>query len=160
MTETAAPAKKAPKSLKDCACRSFEVGEEFETGGQPDRSIFTTECDRSTHSVFAQGHDAKLVGFLVRAHLDGQTLWRNAGGMLVTFSGPVEAARTISEALAVKAEKMLATAKRKADERAARLADKEAKKTAKTNQPTATETTAPVPAETKSAPRRRRAKTA
>jgi hypothetical protein len=124
------------KSLKPCTCSLFEVGEEFETDGQPDRSIFTTNCDRKTNNRFAQGHDAKLVGFLVRAHLDGQTIWQQDGGILITFGGPVEAAGAVSASLAAKAEKMLATAAKKAEAKAVREAAKTAKKDAAANQNT------------------------
>ncbi|MFF5214805.1 hypothetical protein [Micromonospora sp. NPDC000442] len=99
-----------PTSPKPCRCSTFEVGEAFETTG----------CDRQTARLFAQGHDAKLVSFLVRAELDGKDIhWGRETGVL--YSGDaVTAAQSVSLALAAKAGAMLA----KAQERAAKKAAK------------------------------------
>lgn len=128
--ETPAPAekpkreKKAPAVPRNCLCQLFQVGEDIEVDGQPDRTIFTTECTQTTLRNFAQGHDARLVSFLVKGAVDGYTIWKEDGGMLHTFPGPVEAAASISEPLGVKAEKAYTNAKSRltavADRKAAR----------------------------------------
>lgn len=158
MADKTAPAKK-DTSLKTCRCSIFEVGTEIEVDGQPDRTIETTGCDRQTNNAFAQGHDAKAVSFLVRAHLAGKTIWKSDGGVLITFAGPVEAARSISAPLAAKAEKMLATAAKKADAKTARATEKANQQAANAGQEQRPAEGEPAP-ETRPAPRRRsRAKT-
>lgn len=99
-----AKVKAAPKA---CACRRFEVGEEWEENGQPMRGDDTTGCEQTTLSTFAQGHDAKLVSFLVQAELDGNTIWSTDGGLLITHGGAESAAATISAPLAAKAKAAL-----------------------------------------------------
>ncbi|WP_433366885.1 hypothetical protein ACQPZX_38605 [Actinoplanes sp. CA-142083] len=162
MTTTTAP---APNSLKPCRCSLFEVGE-FDP--EQDGASFTTECDRMTKNEFAQGHDAKFVSFIVKGQLDGYEIRTNDGGMTVTFPNAVAAAKSVSEALGIKAAKMLARADEKAKEKAEKSAAKEAAKTAKKIQAANAEQTAnPRPAETEPAaeapkpktPRRRGAKT-
>lgn len=146
MTEIPAP---TAKTLKPCTCSTFEVGD-FEPN--KDGAEFRTECDRQTNRLFAQGHDAKLISFLVKGEIDGYTI-RNNGG--VTFSGAVAAAKSISQPLADKAATMLAKAKERADAKAAR----EANKKQAANQEQAPAEGKPA-AEAKPAPRRRgRAKT-
>lgn len=98
-------ASRAPRSLGPCACRSFEFGQ-FEPEVDTD---YGTDCTESTKRTFAQGHDAKLVGFLVRAELAGDEIRVNRDGVIHSFQGAVHAAASISEALADKAEKMLAS---------------------------------------------------
>jgi hypothetical protein len=128
MTEQTATQTPAPKdTLKPCACSLFEVGE-FDA--EKDGAEFTTGCDRQTKSLFAQGHDAKLVGFLVRGHLDGYEIRTVQGGMSITFGGPVEAAANVSEALSRKAKGMLDVAAKKAEQKAEREKAREAKKAA------------------------------
>jgi hypothetical protein len=127
--QTATKTAPAPKSLKPCSCRRFEVGT-FDAD-QPDAPSWTTDCDRSTHRLFAQGHDAKLVGFLVRGQLDGYEVRSTEGGVSVTYPDAVAAAGTISGALAAKARNMLRVAKEKADAKAQREAEKATKKAEK-----------------------------
>ena len=112
-----------------CACRAFEFGE-FD-GGNEDAVSYGTECNQTTTRVFAQGHDAKLVGFLVRAQLAGEEIRRAAGGVVHTFPGAVAAASAISDALAAKAQAQLAAAKARLAKTAAREATKAARKSAK-----------------------------
>jgi len=114
-------------ALKPCACSFFEIGEDFtNANGEPDRTIETTECTRQTHRIFAQGHDAALASFLVRAEYDGQTIWRADGGLLTTYSGAAHAASSVSEALAEKAEKALANLRARSAAKADRAAVREA----------------------------------
>lgn len=112
------------RSLKPCRCSLFEVGE-FDA--EKDGAEFTTECDRQTNNLFAQGHDARLVSFLVRGQLDGYEIRTVQGGVSVTFPGAFAAASSVSEALGRKAEKMLAVAAKKAEAKAQREAAKKAK---------------------------------
>jgi hypothetical protein len=115
-----------------CACRSFEFGSYDPDTEQDD--TYTTECAQTTTRVFAQGHDAKLVGFLVRAELAGEEISLIDGGMRTSF-GAVTAARAISEALAAKAQAQLDAAKARLAKAAAREASKTARKSAKAAAP-------------------------
>lgn len=118
--------KKAGK-LVPCFCRTFEVGEDIETNGQPDVTIETTGCDRMTNRTFAQGHDAKLVSFLVRAELDGKDIRYGRDTGLVTTTDAVAACRLVSQELAHKAKVALANGKDKDAKKAERAAAKQAK---------------------------------
>jgi hypothetical protein len=94
------------KSLKPCECSLWEFNLDVDHDDD-----YNTGCKEMTHRTFAQGHDAKLVGFMVRAELAGHDVSKRAGGMLVTFGGAVHAAESISEALAAKAEGQLDAAR-------------------------------------------------
>lgn len=106
---------KAPKLPHRCACGSFQVGTE-EAG---ERSIETTECNGTTFRDFTQGHDARLVSFLVEAEFDQQTIWRQldsaTGSDLLVYEGAAHAAGSISQALHDKAVKALANRTARAD---------------------------------------------
>jgi hypothetical protein len=117
-----------------CACRSFEFGSYDPDTEQDD--TYTTGCKQTTTRVFAQGHDAKLVGFLVRAQLAGEEISRIDGGR-VSFADAVTAANTISEPLALKAQAQLDAAKARIAKKAAREAAKAARKSAKAAAPAA-----------------------
>ena len=106
-----------------CTCRSFEFGV-FDVDTDED---YTTDCNQTTTRVFAQGHDAKLVGFMVRAELAGQEIRRGS----IHYAGAVQAAASISEALAAKAQAQLDAAKARLAKGAAREAAKAARKSAK-----------------------------
>lgn len=135
MTETkTAP---APKSLKPCSCSLWEVGT-FD-GDDETAPSWTTDCSASTTRLFAQGHDAKLVSFLVRGQLDGYELRTTEGGISITFPDAAAAAGSVSPALAVKATNMLRVAKAKIDARIAREAEKANKKNAAATQEQPTE---------------------
>jgi hypothetical protein len=112
-----------------CACRSFEFGTYDPNTEQDD--TYTTECNQTTTRIFAQGHDAKLVGFLVRAELAGEEISLTDGGMRTSFGGAVNAAGRISEALAAKAQAQLDAAKARLAKAASREATKTARKSAK-----------------------------
>lgn len=114
MSETATT-QKARRQLKRCACSDFEVGITTDgpdgPGSEPQVTIETTGCNRQTKLTFAQGHDAKLVSFLVKAELERKEIrWGRAGGTLISTDEAVGALRHISDALAIKAEKALVAA--------------------------------------------------
>lgn len=124
-------------SMTRCFCQTFEFGT-FEIESDTD---YTTNCSQSTTRTFAQGHDAKLVGYLVRAELAGEEIRRNNGGVIHSFQGAVHAAASISEALAVKAQAQLDAAQARLAKKAAREAAKKARKSAKAAAPAPEPTT-------------------
>lgn len=116
-TEETAPVvedkpKREPKPKPEphaCLCSFFRVGEDLEDGT---KNEFTTECTSTTARTFAQGHDARLVSFLVSGELDGYKIWRNVTDTEIqVFEGAVKAAGTVTEALRLKADKALGNAK-------------------------------------------------
>lgn len=113
----------------ECACQSFEFGE-FD--GENESAVsYHTQCGQTTTRIFAQGHDAKLVGFLVRAELAAEEIRQNQGGVVYTFPGAVAAAGAISSALAAKTQAQLDAAKARLAKAAAREASKAARRSAK-----------------------------
>lgn len=110
----------ARKILAPCTCSSFEFGTYDPETEQDD--TFTTECSASTHSKFAMGHDAKLVGYLVRADMAGLEISRTEGGMRVTYQNAVHAASAISDKLAEKAQHQLDAAHRREMKKASKPA--------------------------------------
>lgn len=88
----------------ECAAWSFDLDVDREDD-------YTTGCQAMTIRTFAQGHDAKLVGFMVRAEIQGHDISKAEGGMLVTYNNAVLAAASISNALAVKVEGQLEAAR-------------------------------------------------
>jgi len=116
-----------------CACQSFEFGTYDPDTEQDD--TYTTGCKQTTTRVFAQGHDAKLVGYFVRAELNGDEIGRTEGGMRISYNGAVYAAGAISDALALKAQAQLDAAKARLAKAAAREAAKAARKSAKAAAP-------------------------
>lgn len=113
----------------NCACQSFEFGE-FD-GGNEAAVSYDTGCGQTTTRTFAMGHDAKLVGFLVRAELAGEEIRMISGGVAIYFPGAVGAAQRVSDALAVKAQAQLDAARARVAKKAAREASKAARKSAK-----------------------------
>jgi hypothetical protein len=97
-------------ALHPCECSNWDFDLDVDRDDD-----YNTGCKATTIRVFAQGHDAKLVGFMVRAELAGHEISRRSGGMLVTYGGAVDAASKISEALAAKAEAQLAAARARAN---------------------------------------------
>lgn len=123
---------------KPCLCSYFEVSDPADETGD---STFTTGCEQTTKRTFAQGHDARLVSFLVDYKLDGYEISFIKDGVKQGFNTPADAAALGSEALQVKAAKAyenglakIAAKKAKADDRetikAAKAAEKAAKKEA------------------------------
>jgi hypothetical protein len=111
---TEAPAEaKAPKGKQphDCLCQSFEVADP-----KDEDSVFTTGCEQTTKSVFAQGHDARLVSFLVDGHFDGYAIRQVVDGVAQTFPTPADAVAKVSTPLRDKALK--ATENREARDKA------------------------------------------
>lgn len=119
----------APKVIKNlpkaCYCSFFEVF------GAEEDEVFSTGCTQETKSTFAQGHDARLVSFLVDGHFDGYSLRLVKNGVSTGFSTPTEAAVTASAALGVKAEKATANRQARLDEKNAKAGEREAAKAAK-----------------------------
>lgn len=157
--ESEAKPEKAPKPAPvkhDCACKFFEVYAVDEKGNPKDDEVFTTGCDATTGSVFAQGHDARLVSFLVDGKGDGYSLRRVKDGHTETYDTPGDAVSNISNALQTKAEKAWenrqaklngaaerkaardALKAKKAEAAAAKKAEKEKAAEAKKNAPKAT----------------------
>lgn len=112
-----------------CLCQSFEFGE-FD--GENENAVsYDTNCSQTTTRIFAQGHDAKLVGFLVRAEMAGEEIRMVSGGVAITFADAVDAAAKVSEALALKTRAQLDAATARIAKKAAREAAKAARKSAK-----------------------------
>jgi hypothetical protein len=129
---TEAP-KVAKDALKPCFCSYFEVGNFDPEVKDEDAEIFSTGCTQQTKRTFAQGHDARLVSFLVDGFFDGYDLRLVEGGVAVSFSDPAGAAARASDALRDKALKAtenrglkLEAAKAKKDEREKAKAEKAA----------------------------------
>lgn len=120
---------KAPKVVaepKRCACADFEVGDGTDDG------TYTTGCEQTTGRTFAQGHDARLVSFLVDAEWDGYPIRKLVEGAQPTsFTGAEAAAGSISEALRQKAAKALANRQAKREEADKKKAEREAAKAQK-----------------------------
>lgn len=133
MTETTeaaatqqAPAAPAIAQSKPCFCRAFRLT------GQTEDEVFATGCERETKSVFAQGHDAQLVSFLVEGHADGYQISQVLpDGSTVKHSDPGSAASQASEALGNKARKATETRALREQEKAQKAADRETAKQAK-----------------------------
>ena len=107
MNETKAPRN---SSLKNCACRGFYAVETIDG----EQRSYDTGCARQTHNLFAQGHDATLVSFLVKAELSSDVIWRynptDPNGKETKMAGASESAALISQALADKTERALVNA--------------------------------------------------
>jgi hypothetical protein len=143
------PAKKV-KEARFCLCCYYEVV------GETEEEVFATGCESETKSTFAQGHDARLVSFLVDSHFDGYKIRMVRDGQVTRFPNPEAAAVIASAALGEKARKATdnraarnQAQKDKAAERdrikAEKKAEKEAaaekakaEKAAKANEPKAT----------------------
>jgi hypothetical protein len=112
-----------------CYCRSFEFGE-FD--GENENAVsYDTDCDQVTTRVFAQGHDAKLAGFLVRAEMAGEEIRVVEGG--VAISGDARSmARRVSEPFEAKVVALIDAARRRVAKKALADATKAARKSAKT----------------------------
>lgn len=125
---------KAPKVVKQpvpCACSRFLLADERELKEDEEPPLFDTECKSTTMSTFAQGHDARLVSFLVQGEFDGLTALEDRGGVRLRYDSAAHAAGSISEALAGKADaaiiRLHAAQKIKEGKLAARVAVREAK---------------------------------
>lgn len=124
------PAKAAP-AKHPCACQFYEVYGVDEAGNPKDDEVFTTGCNATTGSVFAQGHDARLVSFLVDGKGDGYSIRHVKDGHTKSFDTPGDAVSDISNALQTKAEKAWANKQEKLNGAAERKAAREALKAKK-----------------------------
>jgi hypothetical protein len=112
---------------KPCLCSFYEVGN-YEEGSD---EVFTTGCEQKTKRTFAQGHDARLVSFLVDGYFDGYDIRLVDGGVATTFATPGEAARVASESLGDKATKATENRRVKRDSADLKKAEREAAKAEK-----------------------------
>lgn len=103
MTEAKAPRN---SKLKPCACSMYHAIETIDG----DERVYGTACNRVTHNKFAQGHDAKLVSFLVKAELSGDKIYWNSGDTDQLMPDAQAAAAVQSPELAAKAERALVNA--------------------------------------------------
>jgi hypothetical protein len=117
-----------------CACQSWFFGSFGPDGSAESFEDYGTDCNQTTTRTFAMGHDAKLVGYMVRADLAGEEIALVDGGMRSTFQNAVHAASSISEALALKAQAQLDAAVARQAKKASREASKTARKSAKAAQ--------------------------
>lgn len=138
------------KKLTPCACSNFEAQFAPNTGNaefdnNPDNvTILTTGCTRSTHNTFAQGHDAKLVSFLVAWQLGGGTIHSGRrSGVLTSHADAQAAGYRISDALGTKAARAVETARDRADRAANRALARVAKQQAKADSPRKQKANAP-----------------
>lgn len=121
----------AANKLRNCECSSWFFGTYGPDGSADSFEDYGTDCSQTTHRTFAMGHDAKLVGFMVRAELAGEEIAKVDGGMRVTFQDAVHAAASISEALAAKVQAQIDAARARIAKKEAREATKTARKSAK-----------------------------
>ncbi len=113
---------KLVKTAHPCACSTY-----FLTGETPDER-YAPECELTTFSTFGQGHDARLVAFLVDGFFDGYQLGRTLNGTEVKYASPAEAVAGISEALRLKAEKATENRANRVALSQSKVAAREAKK--------------------------------
>lgn len=113
-----------------CFCQAFEFGTYGPDGSAESFETYDTGCSQSTTRIFAQGHDAKLAGYLVRAEMSGEEIRIVEGGMAVT-SDALGMARRVSEAFEAKVAAMLDAAKARLAKKELAEAKKAARKSAK-----------------------------
>ncbi len=115
-----------------CLCSRYEFGSYGPDGSAESYTDYGTGCTQSTTRVFAMGHDAKLVGFMVRAELAGEDIVTGReDGVIHSWNNAVLAAMAISEALGYKAQAQLDAARARIAKKEAREAAKAARKSAK-----------------------------
>jgi hypothetical protein len=121
--KTAKPRTRAG-SLQKCMCSQFVAvarGDGEDDNAQAADEERTTGCDKMTNRIFAQGHDAKLVSFLVRAEIDGLEIFHQPeGAAFRTSRHAVTAAGLVSDGLRDKARRALTKAIEKSIAREAR----------------------------------------
>lgn len=111
-----------------CFCQAFEFGE-FDGENEAAES-YDTNCNQTTTRLFAQGHDAKLAGFLVRAEMAGEEIRMIDGGMSISGDARSMAAK-VSEAFEAKVVALLDAGRRRLAKKALADAIKTARKSAK-----------------------------
>lgn len=118
--EEAATTEEKPKPVKvikqphSCLCSSYEVVDKTD-----DKQVFTTGCTQTTMSKFAQGHDARLVSFLVDGFADGYQIRQvralsDGETEVIDHDTPADALVAVSEPLAEKANRATLLRKDKA----------------------------------------------
>jgi hypothetical protein len=128
--EKAAPTPKVTE-LKNCLCSTFEIVGKKADGELDEEDVFNTGCEQKTKRTFAQGHDARLVSFLVTGHFDDYVLRQVVNGVARTFATPADAAALASDSLRDKAAGATANQEAKRQEKKARDEAKEKAKAAK-----------------------------
>lgn len=126
--EVPAEAKPTKKEPHPCLCGYFEVGK-YEDGNEEE--VFTTGCQQTTLRQFAQGHDARLVSFLVDGHFDGYTIRFVQGGAVTAFANPGDAARSASDKLGDKAATATINRQVRVEAKAKKAAEREATRAAR-----------------------------
>lgn len=104
-----------------CLCQFYEVYNPASAD-----EVFTTGCEATTKATFAQGHDARLVSFLVDGKGDGYEIRFVKDGVSTGFGTPGEAVADVSNALQTKAEKAWENKQEKVKGAAERKANREA----------------------------------
>ncbi len=122
---------KTPKSLGPCTCSLFDFDVWIDDTEGTYSDGYETGCTEKTKRDFAQGHDAKLAGFLTRAELANHEIRRCEGGIAICYSSAVDAAMKISEAFAAKVAKQIEAAQNRLAKKAERAAKKAPKTEAK-----------------------------
>jgi hypothetical protein len=125
-----APAEKPAKEPKAkpqphaCLCASFLLLDPEDKDAE-----FRPECGgATTMRNFAQGHDARLVSFLVAGHFDGYKIAQDSNGTRLLFDNPGHAAASVSEALGKKADAAVANEQAKKDAKTKREQERQAAK--------------------------------
>lgn len=111
LAEEPAKAEKVKAKPLPCACSRFLLADEKDVKEGEEVPLFDTECSAKTMRTFAQGHDARLVSFLVNGEVDGLSVRENRGGVVYMYDNAAHAASSISEALGGKAEAAIARLK-------------------------------------------------
>ena len=125
---------------KQCECAKYsavdpaELTEENLASG--DYQELTTGCTATTKNLFAQGHDARLKGFLIRAGAAGLEVARHDGGVRVSgtaqgWADKFNFGRMVRDGIKRAELKELAKQER-ADARAAKQAEAKAAQTRRT----------------------------
>lgn len=136
-TEATAPEQATPEAKPEkpakvvvqphpCLCSTFEVVDPQDAEG-----VFAPECGLTTKSTFAQGHDARLVSFLVDGYKDGYSIRQTVNGKSTAFATPAQAVAHVSEPLRAKAEAATKNMEAKRDAKANAAKEREAKKAAR-----------------------------
>lgn len=113
------------RAVHQCLCQSYEVYDPTD-----ESAVFATGCVQTTGSTFAQGHDARLVSFLVTGVADGYKIRQLVTGEdgkteTVDHDTPADAVLQASVKLAEKANKATLNAQAKVAGAAERKAARE-----------------------------------
>ncbi|MCX4612122.1 hypothetical protein [Streptomyces mirabilis] len=118
-TENTTAEKKTP-----CECSRYSVlvnVREADNGDLTWDEELTTGCEAGARKQFAQGHDAKLKSFLIRAGAAGHEVCRDDGGVVVSGDAATHAQQyTFGHMVAAGIERAEAKAAKKAERLAAK----------------------------------------